>query len=187
MKKLAIGAVVVFLLAAIVVNAQEVKRLAVMPSGMSNLVEDCIAFNPANTAVQQIQGHWKVVDGGHWMFDFGNNQAAAEKALTVIKHYQMNKSCFVGRPNPQFTYMLVGNQAPVGVLQGEDCIKFNPANIQVQQIQGRWKIVDGNMWMYDFRDKKADADKVFAVIKKYGFTEQCFSVRGSTQAQYLRQ
>ena len=112
---------------------------------------------------------------------------SANKALAVIKKYKMNKSCFVGRPNPSFSYMLVGNQAPMGALQGEDCIKFNPVNIQVQQIQGRWKIVDGAMWMYDFENKKDEADKSFAIIKKYGFNYQCFSVRGANaQGQYLR-
>ncbi len=148
--------------------------------------EDCVSFNPATTTVQQIQGRWKVVDGSHWMFDFGANKAGADKALAVIKHYRMNKSCFVGRPNPDFAYLLVGNKPPVGAFQGEDCIKFNPANIKVQQVQGRWKIVDGTMWMYDFENRKNEADQALAIMKKYGFSQQCFVGRPNAPFQYLR-
>jgi hypothetical protein len=150
------------------------------------ITEDCVSLNPATTTVAQIKGSWKVVDGAHWVFDFGSNKAAAEKALAVIKQYQISKSCFAERPNPSFTYMLAGDQAPVGALQGENCIKFNPANIQVQQIQEHWKIVDGKMWMYDFGNKKDAADKAFAIIKKYSFDQQCFSAKGTKQGEYLR-
>ena len=47
--------------------------------------EDCIRFNPVTAHVFQTNGRWKIVDGGYWLFDFGSNQAAAEKALLVIK------------------------------------------------------------------------------------------------------
>jgi hypothetical protein len=67
--------------------------------------EDCVSFNPATTTVQQIQGSWKVVDGSHWMFDFGANQAEADQTLAIIKKYGFTRSCFVGRPGPKFSYL----------------------------------------------------------------------------------
>ena len=67
--------------------------------------EDCISFNPATTTVQQIKGSWKIVDGSHWMFDFGANQAEAEQAFAIIKKYGFTQSCYVGRPGPSFTYL----------------------------------------------------------------------------------
>jgi hypothetical protein len=67
--------------------------------------EDCVSFNPATTTVQQIKGSWKVVDGSHWMFDFGANKAEAEQTLAIIKKYGFTHSCFVGRPGPSFTYL----------------------------------------------------------------------------------
>jgi hypothetical protein len=175
-------------------DALQAKNEGEKPANTSQLLEsvsdagDCVSFNPANTAVQQIQGSWKVVDGDHWIFDFGGSQEAADRTLAVIKHYQMNKSCSFGHP-PNFSYMLVGNQAPAGALQGEDCHNFNPANIQLQQVQGRWKIVTGDtgIWMNDFGNNKDEADKAFAIIKKYGFTEECFTVKGfNTHWEYLR-
>ena len=148
--------------------------------------EDCISFNPATTAVQQIQGSWKIVDGSHWMFDFGNNESEARKALAIIQKYRMNQSCFVGRPNPSFQYMLVSSNAPVGALGGEDCVSFNPATTTVQQIKGSWKIVDGSHWMFDFGANKAEADQTLAIIKKYGFTHSCYVGRPGPSFTYLR-
>jgi hypothetical protein len=89
--------------------------------------EDCISFNYATAAVQQIQGSWKIVDGSYWLFDFGNKESEARKSLNIITKYRMNQSCFVGRPNPSFQYMLVSGNAPTGALRDEDCVSFNPA------------------------------------------------------------
>jgi hypothetical protein len=67
--------------------------------------EDCVPFNPATTTVQQIKGSWKMVDGNHWMFDFGANKEEADQTLAIIKKYGFTYSCFVGRPGPEFKYL----------------------------------------------------------------------------------
>jgi len=68
--------------------------------------QDCVNNNPATTTVANVNGSWKIVDGPHWMLDFGGNQAAANQALGVIKHYHLNRQCFVARPNPGMSYWL---------------------------------------------------------------------------------
>jgi hypothetical protein len=148
--------------------------------------EDCIGFNPNTTAVRRIGGRWKIVDGSHSMFDFGNKEGEARQALRIIKHYGMNQSCFVGRPNPSFQYMLVSGNAPSGSFSGEDCIGFNPHTIEVRRIDGSWKIVDGSHWMFDFGNKEAEARETFAIIKKYGFNRTCFVGRPNPSFKYLR-
>jgi hypothetical protein len=148
--------------------------------------EDCIGFNPNSTEVRRVNGRWKIVDGSHWMFDFGNKEGEARQALRVIKHYRMNQSCFVGRPDASFEYLLVSGNAPSGSLSGEDCVRFNPNNIEVKRIEGRWKIVDGDHWMFDFGNKQAEARHAFAIIKKYGFNRSCFVGRPNASFQYLR-
>lgn len=147
--------------------------------------EDCVPFNPNTTMVKNINNSWKIVDGNHWMFDFKGNQSAAVRALQIIKFYKMDRSCFVGRPNPSFSYLLVGNSAPAGNMNGQDCIAFNPGAIEVKQIGGTWKIVQGSMYMYDFGAKKEEAVQAMDVIKKYGFTQQCFVARPNAPFQYL--
>lgn len=68
--------------------------------------QDCVNNNPATTTVAHVGGAWKIVDGSHWMLDFGGNKAAAEEALGVIKRYHLNRQCFVARPNPPMSYWL---------------------------------------------------------------------------------
>jgi hypothetical protein len=150
------------------------------------LKEDCISFNPRKIQVKKIKGRWKIVEGSHWMFDFGNKKDEAYKAYKIIKHYRMNQSCFVGRPDPSFQYMLVSGKAPTGSFPGEDCISFNPNNIEVKQINGRWKIVEGSHWIFDFNDKKTEAYKAFRIIKKYGFQYSCYVGRPDPSFEYLK-
>jgi len=74
--------------------------------------EDCLSFNPQNTTVQQIGGTWKVVDGNHWLLDFGASQDNANKALQIIKKYNFDHICFVGRPGPEMMYFVTNSSAP---------------------------------------------------------------------------
>lgn len=150
------------------------------------VTEDCVDFNPQTATVSRVNNSWKIVDGSHWMFDFGAKQNEANQSLALIKRYRMNHSCFVGRPDPSFQYMAVGNQAPQGAAPGEDCLAFNPANIAVSQINGSWKIVDGSHWMFDFGAKQNEANQAFQIIKQYGFTFSCFVGRPNASFQYLR-
>ena len=59
--------------------------------------EDAIPFNPANVEAKCIQNSWKVVDGEHWMLDFGDGRQQAEEALGIIKKYGFTHICFGGR------------------------------------------------------------------------------------------
>ncbi|MDH5410309.1 MAG: hypothetical protein OEY16_02890 [Alphaproteobacteria bacterium] len=149
--------------------------------------EDCIAFNTNQVAVKQAQGRWKVAAGNMWLMDFGTNKPKAEQALRTIRQYRLNKQCFVGRPNPPMQYYLSGNNAPAGGMAGEDCLAFNPRNIQVKQAQGRWKIADGNSWLLDFEGNKAQAQQAHAIINKYGFSRICFVGRPNPPMTYFRQ
>ena len=154
------------------------------------LARDCVSFNPATAEVKRFGfmfwARWKIVDGSHWLFDFGSKRAEANAALKIIKFYKMDHSCFVGRPDPSFTYMLVGNAAPVGAMAGEDCIAFDPAAIEVKEVNGRWKIVQGSMWLYDFGSLRTEAEQALNIIKAYRFTHQCFVGRPKPSFHYLR-
>ncbi|RXK88548.1 hypothetical protein EST62_02600 [Chlorobaculum sp. 24CR] len=157
-----------------------------MPLPMPIVKEDCVSFNPATATVTNINGNWTIVDGNHLMFNFGDKKAEALKALKIIKFYRMNSSCFVGRPDPSFQYLLVNGNAPQGNMPGEDCVSFNPNTIEVRNIGGSWKIVDGSHWLFNFGSKESEARKAFAIIKKYGFSRSCFVGRPNPSFKYLR-
>ena len=67
--------------------------------------EDCLSFNPGNAKVKKINNRWKIVDGNHWLMDFGNKKGEAHKAMRIIRKHGFSKSCFVGRPGPSMSYL----------------------------------------------------------------------------------
>jgi len=157
-----------------------------LPQAQPERGEDCIAFNSSTVGLEQIDGKWKIVDGSHWLFDFGSDRVAAQKALQVILHYRMNRSCFVGRPDPSFAYLLAKGGVPEGPMAGEDCVAFDPARIRVSKIKNRWKIVDGRRWLFDFGSNATEARQALAIIKRYGFKRSCFVGRPKADFTYLR-
>jgi hypothetical protein len=149
--------------------------------------DDCIGFKTANVtyAPYGTAGQYRMVDGNAAMVLFPNKEEAV-RAVEIVKHYNLNSQCFVGRPNPSFTYWLSNGAAPTGSMPNEDCINFNPNTIEVKQVSGTWKIVDGNHWIFDFGTNEAEARQSFCLIKKYGFTKTCYVGRPNPSMVYLK-
>ncbi len=126
------------------------------------------------------------MDGRSSLYDFSVEQDEARQALGIIKYYRMNSQRFVGRPDPSLVYLLMSGKAPRGGVKGEDCVRFDPRRAAVTRAKGRWKIADGNHWLFDFGDKEAEARTALAIIRKYGFTHSCFAGRPKPSFQYLR-
>lgn len=79
--------------------------------------EDCLPFDPGALTVTQIGERWKVVEGTHWLLDFGPGEGNAKAALHFIQKYGFNRICFVGRPNPSMTYFKkVGSYDPITLI-----------------------------------------------------------------------
>ncbi len=66
--------------------------------------EDSVPFDPARLEILRINGSWKIVEGSHWLLDFGGNLAEAQTSLSIIRNYQFTRMCFVGRPDPSMVY-----------------------------------------------------------------------------------
>lgn len=148
--------------------------------------EDLIPFDYRRAEARQMGGRWRVVAGNTILLDFGANEAAARKAEQIIKHYRMNTQGFVGRPNPPMQYYLVDGRAPSGPFEGEDSIAFDPSRLQVSQIGGSWRIVEGSHSMLDFGTSEANARSALEIIRKYGFTSICFVGRPNPPMMYFR-
>ncbi len=81
------------------------KRGNDVPSG-NFAGQDCVNNNPNTTRAVFQGGQWRVVDGNHLLMSFGNKGQEARRAEKVIKHYRLNRHCFVGRPNSSMDYWL---------------------------------------------------------------------------------
>ena len=152
--------------------------------------EDCSPFNPRNIRARRINGRWKVVDGDHWLLDFDNSRSDAQRAARTIRHYSLNRICFIGRPSRSgkqlMMYFKRGNSPPNGPFAGEDCILFNPNNVRARLLRGRWKVTEGSMWMLDFGKSEDNARRAVWIIEKYGFRYQCFVGRPNAPMMYFR-
>ena len=148
--------------------------------------QDCVGIDPGAVHLHHANGHWKLIDGSRWLFDFGTDRSAAQRALQVIVHYRMNRSCFVGRPNSSFGYLLAKGGAPTGPMAGEDCVAFDPATLRVSRTNDRWKIVADRRWLFDLGASEADAQKALTIIRRYGFNRSCFVGRPNAPFAYLR-
>ncbi|WP_395648335.1 hypothetical protein [Terricaulis sp.] len=147
--------------------------------------EDCTGFTPGNLQVVNIRGSWKIVDGSHWIADFGPNRAEADSALALVRRYGFTSQCFVGRPDASMTYWVRGDRVPDGSpTRMEDCLTINPANIQAQNVRGSWKIVDGSTWVLDFGANRSEAEQAAAIIRYHGITRQCFVGRPDPSMTY---
>jgi 2-haloacid dehalogenase len=67
----------------------------------------------------------------------------------------------------------------------EDCIGIDPNAVQVRQIGGSWKVVDGTDEMLDFGVNQANAVKAKNVISNYKFDRMCFVGRPDAPMMYF--
>ena len=153
--------------------------------------EDRIGFNRANLTVAQFGGRWKVVEGGHWLIDTGSIKAEADRILEIIKHYKLASMCFVGRPacgdvTPMMYWLTDTGVAPGGSLAGEDCIGFDPAQLAVIEVGGRWKVAEGAHWLLDFGPGHGNAVAALHFIRKHRFNEMCFVGRPGPAMTYFK-
>jgi hypothetical protein len=152
----------------------------------AKFTEDCLPLNYNQVQAQNVSGRWKVVQGKEWMLDFGTRGDLAQKAVQIIRQYKLDRQCFVGRPNAPMKYWTTQGKAPQGPFPGEDCLTFNPDNLQVQNISGRWTVVGGNQAIMNFENKEGEAKIAVEIIKHYGFNHNCYVGRPNPGMMYFR-
>jgi hypothetical protein len=146
--------------------------------------EDCVAIEPMTVAAANTNGVWTVTLGTSAPLDFGANEAQAERAVAVIQHYHFTRECFVRRPNPHMMYWRNGVAVPPGNMPDQDCIAVNPAAVDVQWVNGGWKVLDGPNWLLDYGVDRAAADQAVAIIRAYNLNRECFVARPHVTMQY---
>lgn len=151
----------------------------------NNSKEDCIPLNYTTLKVIPENSKYLISDGTSRMLVI-DNKNEAEQILRIIKAYQINAQCYVGRPNPSFTYCLSYNKAPTASnLRGEDCINFNRFNLGIKYINNNWTITDGSHLLFAFKNRKDEAEQALKIINKYKFNQVCYIGRPNSSFQYL--
>lgn len=148
--------------------------------------EECIEFDPDKLQLSTKDKKFFIAEDDFWLFDFGDKELEAEKALRIIRHYGMNQSCFIGKPEPRFSYLLVNGWVPLGDIHDEDCIRFKPSAVVLEQNQGKWQITTDHIVLFDFGEKQGEGRSAMALIKKHQFTHACYIGRPGPSFIYMR-
>jgi len=119
--------------------------------------------------------------------DFIGKEDKIEKAIQIIRHYNLNFKGTVNNNSENFLYYLADDKSPEGNFPGgEDNIPFNRSKIEVRRIGSRWKIVEKNHWILDFGENQEDARQAFSIILQYQFNFICFVGRPNPPITYFK-
>ncbi len=160
--------------------------------------QDCVHFNAANLMVRRANKRYKIVDGSRLLFDFNKHKADAQWAKSIIKHYGIDRVCFIGRGEPlpfnffltpgetrvnfgKYYDILIRGSAPKGRIPFPDkvsCTDFSPENLVIKQPEYKFKsysIFDNKnqRGLFWFGDKLDNAISAAVFIKMYGFNRKC--------------
>jgi hypothetical protein len=148
--------------------------------------EECISIRPEKVKLKLRAGQWVIVDGDKTLLDFQSDMVNALTALKIIQHYQFNAQCFIGRADGGMQYFKSKKGIPSGSYLAEDAVEFDPNLLEVKQVEGRWKVVQGEMILMDFNASEANARLALDTIKRNGFRYQCFVGRPNAPMVYFR-
>jgi uncharacterized repeat protein (TIGR01451 family) len=154
--------------------------------------EDCIPMNAGALEIITADGRLILQDDFSRLLDFDTSdqgEAEAETAKSIIESYVFTQLCFVGRADASMMYWLVSGRTPQGPFPGEDCIPMR--NLEVQEIDGRWKIVQehptfGTIFLNDFDSSEDEARLALRIMTERGFEFQCFVGRADPSMEYYR-
>ncbi len=148
--------------------------------------EDCIGFRNDRLEIRQEGSQFLLTDGRSRMKMFPS-RALAERGVAILRHYDMNSQCFVGRPDPSVEYWLTDQTSPQGSFAGEDCLQFDPNNLSIFAISGRGTfLIDGSQTILRFPNR-SEAELTRDIIRKHGFTHLCFvGTRSDPAMTYFR-
>lgn len=62
-----------------------------------------------------------------------------------------------------------------------DCICFDRNRVELKQIDGRWKLIDGDHWILDFDANENNARQSLKVVQAYNLDEICFIGRNTAR------
>lgn len=153
-------------------------------SATASVDEDCIGFDVGSLDVTRDDGDYLLTDGRSRMMVF-DNRSEALRAKQTLEAYKLNQQCFVGRPDPSMTYFLSSGSPPSGPQPDEDCIRFDPDQLELQRDGSQYVLISNRsrMRMLPSRD---EGQKVIAVIQKHGFNRTCYIGRPDPSMTYFR-
>lgn len=125
-------------------------------------------------------------------YDLNAAKAQGFRTAFVARPHEMGPAGSPGNhPDPAFDFNatslldLAQQLGAAYVTTPDDCLTINPKTIQVQQISGRWTVVDGSQDVLNFGTSQANAQRARDIIVHYGFDRVCFVGRPHPPMMYF--
>jgi hypothetical protein len=67
--------------------------------------EQCESFDATRISLVQYGDFWKILSGAEELYDFGNKEKEATRALLALRHHEFNYKCIVGSTGASFRYL----------------------------------------------------------------------------------
>ncbi len=134
---------------------------------------DRIPFDFRQVQLRNEGGSWKLAAGSCVLADFGADERAARQGLSAMQYYRFTERRQVGGPSAQFTYFLVGGQAPRGLMFGLDGQPFQVNRLQVRQVDGHWTVCQGEQPLVEMGNNAEDANGVLELMRNQQVDHLC--------------
>lgn len=167
---------------------------------------ECSEFSPSAARVKHVTAGnkkvWAIIDGDKWIGNFADNEDEARTALSIMRHYKIDKKCTAARANVDspFHFWLAGNAPPTGPYKGEDCVDIEWPRLDVNKVVNDirseatktassdkatllydWVLTDGRTQVETFPEEYGDAEAeawlAYAHLKKNRITKVCYFSR----------
>lgn len=130
-----------------------------------------IRFDPNKLEVRKERAEWVITTGTEVLARFGGSEWTARDAARVLKDSRLNEFCKFGTAD--VTFFLSDGKAPTKVpffAQGQ---RFEPRNLTVRELAGRWWVCDGVRRQLLPAGSRAEADLLVKILQAYGFNQLC--------------
>ena len=139
---------------------------------LANSLTEHYRFDYRQAEVRRDKNEWKLVCGSHVLANFGTNQMDARLAWNTLQHYRFTEQCLIGRPNPSFSYFLIGGQPARGLKFGIAVQPFQPETVLVRALGQAWAVSAGEQPLVVF-ERLEDARELAEAIQRLRFDHLC--------------
>jgi hypothetical protein len=152
------------------IQEQALTRTGIEVPGLGYVGEK-IAIDSRKVEARRDKGEWVVAAGSEILARFSGNEWAARDAAKVVREGRFNEFCRFGTAG--VTFFLVNGQAPTRVPFFAQTTRFDPQQLQVREIAGKWWLFDTNGRQLLPAGSETEAEQLVKLIQAYGFDQLC--------------
>ena len=119
--------------------------------------------------VRAADGGWQVADGPTVLAKFGLSESTARLALRALQDTRATEVVRVGKAG--VPVLLAAGHPVRGTPIGFTALPVRSARLEVKQVGGAWCAVEGDSPLFEFADRKEDADLMVRVMKHFDFDQ----------------